>query len=204
VQAPTNVHEDRACFQRFIEGDDAAFLMLFKKYNQRLYVYALKIVEDADQASDIVQEMWERIVMMRTAPQEVGNPGGLFLRVTRNLCIDHLRARRPLLPLEDIEESAQFTYTTHEPSELEELALESLNKLSFEYREVLVLNLYCGYRFDEIAAMTGKTPDAVWARASRARAQLRKMVAAAIGQEEPTNQKITSKPRQVRTERKRS
>jgi RNA polymerase sigma-70 factor (ECF subfamily) len=204
VQAPTNVHEDRECFQRFIDGDDAGFLVLFKKYNQRLYVYALKILEDAEQAGDIVQEMWERIVMMRTAPQEVSNPGGLFLRVARNLCIDHLRARRPLLPLEDIEESAQFTYTPQEPSELEELALESLNKLSFEYREVLVLNLYCGYRFDEIAAMTGKTPDAVWARASRARAQLRKMVASALGQEEPITQKTTSKPRQVRIERKRS
>jgi DNA-directed RNA polymerase specialized sigma24 family protein len=85
---------------------------------------------------------------------------------------------------------------------LEELALASLEKLSFEYREVLVLNLYCGYRFDEIAAMTGKTPDAIWARASRARAQLRKMVASAINQEETTMQKVSPKPSQARIERK--
>jgi RNA polymerase sigma-70 factor (ECF subfamily) len=157
---------------------------------------------EAEHANDILQEMWERIVQMRTSPQEVGNPGGLFLRVVRNLCIDHMRARRLLIPIEDVEDSAQFVYTPHEPSELEELALESLNKLSFEYREVLVLNLYCGYRFDEIAAMTGKTPDAVWARASRARAQLRKMVASAIDREESTMPIASPKPSQARIERK--
>lgn len=202
VHSPTNVQEDREYFQRFIEGDDVAFHALFKKYNQRLYLYALKILGNEEQAHDILQEMWERIIMMRTAPQEVQNPGGLFLRVTRNLCIDHLRARRPLLPLDEVEETAQFVYTPHEPSELEELALESLNKLSFEYREVLVLNLYCGYRFDEIAAMTGKTPDAIWARASRARAQLRKMVAAAIDVEDGTTR--TSAPMRNRTRLERN
>jgi RNA polymerase sigma factor (sigma-70 family) len=202
VHAPTNVQDDRECFRRFIDGDDAAFLALFKKYNQRLHLYALKIMGEIEQANDILQEMWERIVQMRTAPQEVGNPGGLFLRVVRNLCIDHLRSRRSLVPIEDVEDSAQFVYTPHEPSELEELALESLNKLSFEYREVLVLNLYCGYRFDEIAVMTGKTPDAIWARASRARAQLRKMVASAINQDESTMQTTSPKPSQARIERK--
>jgi RNA polymerase sigma-70 factor (ECF subfamily) len=202
VHHPTNVQEDRDFFQRFIEGDDAAFLALYNKYNQRLYVYALKIMGEAENANDIVQEMWERVVMMRTAPQEVANPGGLFLRMARNLCIDHLRSRRPSIALEEADESPQFVYTPHEPSELEELALESLNKLSFEYREVLVLNLYCGYRFDEIAVMTGKTPDAIWARASRARAQLRKMVAAAIGEEESPMQVASPKPSQARIERK--
>jgi DNA-directed RNA polymerase specialized sigma24 family protein len=60
------------------------------------------------------------------------------------------------------------------------MVLASLDELSFDHREVLILNIYCGYRFDEIAAMMGKSPDAIWARASRARAQLRKAVRAMI------------------------
>jgi len=36
--------------------------------------------------------------------------------------------------------------------------------------------MYCGYRFDEIAEMLKISPNAVWTRASRARAQLREII----------------------------
>ena len=67
---------------------------------------------------------------------------------------------------------------SEERSDLEEKLVAALDSLPFETREILVLNAYCGYRFDEIATMLDKSPDAVWARASRARAQLRRMVLA--------------------------
>jgi DNA-directed RNA polymerase specialized sigma24 family protein len=71
---------------------------------------------------------------------------------------------------------------------MEELALTALDALPFETREILVLNLYAGYRFDEIAAMLGKSPDAIWARASRGRAQLRTIIAEQIASErKPTS-----------------
>lgn len=177
---------DAVSFQRFLDGENDAFLALFRKYNQRLFVYCLKILGNREQAEDTTQEMWERIIQLRRAPQQVRNPGGLFLRVARNLCIDHLRARRPTVPLEDLNEEALTGLAPREPTEREEVALMMLDKLPFEYREVLILNLYCGYRFDEIAAMTGKTPDAIWARASRARAQLRTMVSTAFGRDANT------------------
>lgn len=176
-------NDDAVLFRRFLDGEDPAFRALFQKYNQRLYVYCLKIVGGHQQAEDVTQEMWERVIGLRRNPQSVENPGGLFLRMARNLCIDHLRSVRPVVPIEEIEDTPRMLEQSHEPSEPEELALAMLEKLSYEYREVLILNLYCGYRFDEIAAMMGKTPDAIWARASRARAQLRRMVAAAIAPE---------------------
>lgn len=200
MSLPVTCNDDAIEFQRFLDGDDDAFLRLYKKYNHRLFVYCLKIVGSQEQAEDISQEMWERVIQLRNDPQPVHNPGGLFLRIIRNLCIDHLRARRPAIPLDEVDESAYFVYTPHEPSELEELALSALDKLSYEYREVLVLNLYCGYRFDEIAAMTGKTPDAIWARASRARVQLRKMVAALIDPQDTSIQLPTPKRSQSKTE----
>jgi DNA-directed RNA polymerase specialized sigma24 family protein len=59
---------------------------------------------------------------------------------------------------------------------MEELAVAALQELPFNHREVLVLNIYCGYSFEEIATMLGKSPEAIWTRASRARSQLRKLI----------------------------
>jgi DNA-directed RNA polymerase specialized sigma24 family protein len=65
-------------------------------------------------------------------------------------------------------------------TEMEELVNSSLDTLKFEDKELLVLNMYCGYRFDEIANMMGMSPNAIWTRASRARAQLRDRVKSMI------------------------
>ncbi|HVZ40419.1 MAG TPA: RNA polymerase sigma factor [Candidatus Kapabacteria bacterium] len=192
--------DDAALFGRFLDGENEAFVSLFRKYNQRLFVYCVKIVGDAQLAQDMTQEMWERVIGMRESPQQVRNPGGLFLRIARNLCIDHIRKQRPMVPLEDVGNIEMVMDARSAPSELEELALAMLDRLQFEYREVLILNLYCGYRFDEIAAMTGKTPDAIWARASRARAHLRKLVAAAIDAPPPSQPLAGKRPSRSRTE----
>lgn len=172
-----NASDDLDLFNRFLTGEDEAFTMLFRKHNQRLYTYCLKIMGDAGSAEDVTQEMWEKVIGLRLKPQEVRSPLGLFFRMARNLCMDHLRRSRRLVPLDDPEEQMPADESQTALTELEEIAVASLDKLSMDYREVLVLNLYCGYRFDEIAVMMGKSPDAVWAQASRARMQLRKIVA---------------------------
>jgi len=177
VSRSTDAGDDAALFRRFLAGEDEAFHALFKRHNERLLVYCRKIVDDAGSAEDVTQEMWERVIALRARPQEVRNPVGFLLMVARNLCLDHLKKNRRLVPLSDLDESHHLQQKHPDLTELEEIAVASLDALSFEHREVLVLNLYSGYRFDEIAAMIGKTPDAVWAMASRARAQLRKIVA---------------------------
>jgi RNA polymerase sigma factor (sigma-70 family) len=70
-----------------------------------------------------------------------------------------------------------------EQSQLEELVIQSLPKLTFEFREILVLTAYCGYEYTEIAEMLGKSIDAVRMRTSRARAQLRTILLEAMNDE---------------------
>jgi RNA polymerase sigma-70 factor (ECF subfamily) len=175
---------DTALLERFVAGDDRAFLELYRRHNPRLLLYAMKILGDRPRAEDVTQESWERLIALRGSTQQLRNPMGFLLRVARNLCIDALRARRYHTALDELHESAHPSIAPEAMSELESLALESLEQLPFEQREVLVLNYYCGYRFEEIATMLGKTPDAIWARASRGRARLRQIVTDAIAEEE--------------------
>lgn len=182
---------DSQLFDQFLAGDDRAFAELFDRHHHRMYLYCLKLVGSSDQAEDIVQEVWERVIRMRSNPQHVLNPTGFLLRITRNLSLNHLRDTKKLTPIDDVQEHKLPTVQMREKSELEELVVICLQKLPLEMREVLILYTYSGYRFDEIAEMMGKSVDAVRMRASRARAQLRTMILA-MTEQSPTAQSPTA------------
>lgn len=168
--------KEAVLFQRFLQGDDTAAIKLFQMYNSRLFVYCSKILGDPNQAEDIVQAVWERVIKMRANPQEVSNPTGFLFRIARNLSINHIKVRSRTVPLETLDELSHPATAMPGSSDVEELILSSLDALKFEDRELLVLHTYCGYKLEEVADMLGISSNAVWTRASRARARLRAVV----------------------------
>ena len=176
---------DVECFARFLEGDDRGLVELFQRHNHRLYVYCFQFVQNSQQAEDITQEIWKRLVELRTQGKgRSENPLGLILRIARNLCVDALRRERHHLLIDDLPEEAHPVENIPELSEMEELVIQALRHLPEAQREVLVLNAYSGYRFDEIALMLGEPVGAVRTRAWRARTHLGRMIATLIGMEE--------------------
>ncbi len=71
--------------------------------------------------------------------------------------------------------------------------MAALEHLPLPQREVLILNAYSGYRFDEIAEMLGEPVGAIRTRAWRARVQLGRVVSALIELDE--NREGTDLPR---------
>lgn len=165
---------DAQLLERFIAGDDAAFVELFDAHNHRLYLYCVNIVKDAQAAEDITQEMWERVLRLRVEPKAIRNPAGFFVTIARNLSLNHVRDRRKLDALDG--EHEHLASPHRERTAEEEMVRHALDRLSFDYREVLILSVYSDYSFEEIAGMLGTTRLAVWKRASRARARLGALV----------------------------
>ncbi len=176
-EAISSMAGDGVLFEQFLCGDDDAFLALFRRHNSRVFTYCLKIVGRREQAEDITQETWERVIALRQKSDVIRSPIGFLLRVARNLCLDHLKVRKQHITIDKLSEASHPQQPAGEPSALEEIVLTALHCLPFKYREVLILHTYCGYQFEEIAEMLGKSPEAIWARASRARAELRTKVA---------------------------
>jgi RNA polymerase sigma-70 factor (ECF subfamily) len=164
---------DAALLERYIAGDDAAFAELFDRNHHRLYLYCLKIVGDDQQAEDLMQEAWEKVIKLRLKPQRIDNPVGFLVTITRNLCFNHVKQHRRRTFLNTFLDRSETTVAAHEHSDLAEHMRAALERLTLEYREVLVLHTYCDYDYDEIATMLGMTVTAIRMRASRARAQLR-------------------------------
>ncbi len=181
---------DAELFTRFLEGDDVALVEMFDRHNHRLYLYCLQFSRNEQQAEDLTQEMWERVIRLRSNERTtVQNPLGLMLTIARNLCLDNIRRERRHADLDEISEASHPVAHVPELSHMEELVILALPHLPDAQREVLVLHAYSGYRFDEIAEMLGEPVGAVRTRAWRARAHLGRIISVMIGLDDDNNQK---------------
>lgn len=191
--ARKNIHDDVTLFMRFLDGDDSAFMELFHRHTPRLYVYCLKIVGDEEIANDILQDVWERLARFRSQGKEApGSPLGLLIRITRNLCLNHKRDRRPSLPLEAIADWKAERTRHNEMTEMEEAVIVALERLPVPQRELLILHAYSGYTYEEIAEMMEESVGAVRTRAWRARVKLGRIIAALIDMAEESDDATTN------------
>jgi RNA polymerase sigma-70 factor, ECF subfamily len=171
-------------FHAFLAGDNAAFAELYREANPRLSAYCHKL--NPGHAEDLMQELWERVIAMRNSHSSargggwgVVSPLAFLFRMLQNLAIDEHRRRKNEISLEDevMDGTSRLPLTEfEEATEIECIILEALEKLPPGDREVLVLNIYSGYNYGEIAEMLGASTEAIWQRASRARSKLRAIV----------------------------
>jgi RNA polymerase sigma-70 factor (ECF subfamily) len=168
---------DHQLFTRFFAGEDAVLMELFDRHTHRLYLFCLKFLGDRAGAEDLIQDIWEKMIRMRAEGKPVpDNPVGYMITMVRNMSLNRIRDQRPHASLEEIAELEHPSASVAELSYNEELVVAALPFLPDAYREVLVLNAYSGYRFDEIAEMFGEPVGAIRTRAWRARAQLARII----------------------------
>ena len=60
----------------------------------KLYRFALRMVENTAEAEDVVQEVFSKLWRTRKRWEEIDNLEAWSMRITRNLALDHLRTRR--------------------------------------------------------------------------------------------------------------
>lgn len=171
--------DDARLFAEFLSGNDTSFEVFFERHSERLYLYCARLLGSGEQAHDIVGSMWEQVIGIRGSDKTIDNPLGFCLTIARNLCFNHMKRRKRQMPFDE-RARAQFDAAGAESSggrsELEDMVLEELARLPMKFREVLVLNVYSEYSFDEIGEMLDISVAAAWKRASRGRKHLRDAV----------------------------
>jgi RNA polymerase sigma-70 factor (ECF subfamily) len=178
VQPLGSQSHDAQLLSQALAGDDVALRELYARYNSRLSVYAAKMLAVREEATDIAHDVWTRLIEQRSNPPLVNHAAGYLFTIARNLCLDKLRARRSTLDIDALRDDEHPVAASGERSHLEDIVLYALEQLSSDDRELLVMHTYLGYGYDEIAVMQSKSPEAVWTKASRARAKLRDLVRA--------------------------
>ena len=173
TQARRAGESEEALLAAHLRGDDRAFTLLFERHNERLYLYCARMLGDAARAEDVTQELWERIIRLRARPTRIERPLGFLLTIARNLCLNAIK-REAAARRHAVENARTDAMETR--SEMEEIVVDALAAVPMKLREVLILQVYSGYDFEEIGAMLGISTAAAWKRASRGREQLRVIV----------------------------
>ncbi|QLC23955.1 RNA polymerase sigma factor [Parasphingopyxis algicola] len=92
---------DRALMARVRDGDSVAFSALVELHSAPIYRVAYRMLGDGHEAEDIVQDVFTRL--WTHAPQWKPSGAGLgawLHRVGVNLCLDRLRKRKRIAPVE--------------------------------------------------------------------------------------------------------
>jgi|JI10StandDraft_1071094.scaffolds.fasta_scaffold969332_2 RNA polymerase sigma-70 factor (ECF subfamily) len=145
---------------------------------KELYAFALRLSRSREAAEDLVQEAFARVLAHSGPPPLEIRP--YLFRTLRNLFVDSLRSRKNLDPMQVPSELPEVP--TPEQVLLESMLSEwlesALMSLELPLREALWLREVDGFTYAEIAEITDSPVNTVRSRLSRARTQLKDLIAA--------------------------
>jgi RNA polymerase sigma-70 factor, ECF subfamily len=144
---------------------------LFHGCEVRLGRFLAQMVGDRGLAEDLLQDSFTEAFRCRDQLGRIENPEAWLFGIARNRALAALRKRRRF------RSAFERLVPRSEPSErddLELLALRDLLERTLEPddRALLILRYLHGFDAVELAAMTGRTPEAIRQRLARARARV--------------------------------
>lgn len=164
------------------DGSEHAFRCLFEQERERLHRFVLKMVEDEDEAENIVQETFTEAYRQIGDFREEAKISTWLFSIARHLAYGHLRTAKRHNYLEhqkieflDAEKGGTQTDTQDavEQSERKEIVHDALQELPEHYRRVVQLRELEEKSTAETADQLDLTEVNVRVRLHRARKQLR-------------------------------
>lgn len=136
---------------------------------------ASRIVPNADDAEDAVQEALLRLWCRREQLGEVDNTKGYAVQLTKNICIDKLRSDRRQEPIEASVVFVQSETPYHEMERKDQAALirTLIDRLPPLQQLIIRMRDIEAYELTEIAEITGTKVTSVTMNLSRARKKVR-------------------------------
>lgn len=185
---------DEALMNSYCAGDDAAYEILYRRYEKPLLNFIYQIVFDAEVAKEIFQEAFLRVALHKKRYK----PRALFktwlFKITTNLCRDRLRRQKHRSHLslnnkiiiddedevelhETVKDDALLPDEQVERTEMRMTVRHAIALLSTEQRLVVSLKWYHGMKLKEIAEVMNCPLGTVKSHDYRANQQLRKLLA---------------------------
>jgi RNA polymerase sigma factor (sigma-70 family) len=165
-----------------VRRDPEALDAVFREYGPMIYRTARAVTGSPEDAEDIVQTVFLRLVRGEYTASLQGNPRAYLHQAAVNLSLDVLRRRRRRTFIHDVEQLAVLAPATN-PEKLEHQQLDAaLAELEPEAVHILTLRYVHGYTDTEIAGLLGTSRGAIALRFFRVRRRLKKFLAAPRGE----------------------
>lgn len=170
--------DEMSLIKRAQQGDMPAFNELIKPYIKPAYNIALKYLKNKEDAQDISQEAFVKV--MKSIHAFKGNSAfsTWLYRIVVNLCHDfYAKSKKRAEALENL--SFHYSESDEEMSEQKDKSQaihEVLQDMDEEKRSILILRDVQGFRYDEIADILNIPIGSVKSKISRAREQFKQIV----------------------------
>ncbi len=168
--------DEAALVAKVASGDGVAFRLLTDRHLKTVVAIARRMLRDDAEAEDVAQETFLRL-WRSGGSLDVGHAGvrPWLRRVVSNLCIDRVRGRAKLTPVDELpevpEEARQLA--AMESEEMKQRVDGALKKLPDRQRLALTLFHYEGMSQIEVGNVMGISDEAVESLLGRARRQLK-------------------------------
>ena len=153
--------EDKELVKLLRDGDMTAFDVVYRKYNRRVFQFAISILKKQEDAEEIVQEVFFKVWEKRDTLSEHLSFKSFLFTITYNTSITLIRKK--------IKESRYVEYlhkiqvqpdmdgpgTDIEYKELKKKVEETIDKLPKRQREIYLLSREEGLSYREIASQLG-------------------------------------------------
>jgi RNA polymerase sigma-70 factor, ECF subfamily len=173
---------------RCLDGEEAAWEELVRVHTRQVYGLCYRFTGSGSEAQDLTQEVFLRVFKtIKTFRSTEGSFATWLSRVARNLLIDHYRRTRQERVTDSIEEqlprleeegasaSARPDYAVA-GREASEILQATLQKLSPDLREAVVLRDLQEMEYREIAQVLAIPEGTVKSRINRGRAELGRLL----------------------------
>jgi RNA polymerase sigma-70 factor (ECF subfamily) len=148
--------EDADLIQQAARGGVEAYNLLVSRWEKRVYNYLLRITGNREDALDLAQDVFLKAYQNLRKLDDPGRFAPWLYRIAHNEAYSMFRKRRPETDVEEVKPEATGTGITVGgssvfPIELSLAVSSALGRLSPEQRESVVLKIYQGFKFEEMA-----------------------------------------------------
>jgi RNA polymerase sigma-70 factor (ECF subfamily) len=171
--------EDSELLDKLATGDEVAFRMLVERHIDRAYAIALRIVGNAADAEDVVQDSMLKIWSHRGRWQHGRAKFSTWLyRVISNRCIDLRRKPRTenVEAVPEVADNQPGAVELIERRELNDMLELAMQRLPEQQRVAVILSYHENMSNGEIAQVMDTTVAAVESLLKRGRQQLRQLL----------------------------
>jgi RNA polymerase sigma-70 factor (ECF subfamily) len=179
--------DDQRLIAEVLAGRSAAFEELVRRYQDRLFNVASRVVDNADDAADVVQDVFVSAYQSLAGFKGESEFFTWLYRIAFNTAISFKRRKKAAVSLdgrggsdpgiEPLDRSLDAAPDAGlERTEDERVLADAIAKLSPEHRSVLVLKDIDGLKYEEIAETMGVPIGTVRSRLHRARLELRTLL----------------------------
>lgn len=169
------------------EGDAAALSELLTQLHPKLYYTALKLTGSPADAEDLTQDACLQLLRALPGLQDPQAVLGWAMTITRNLCFNHLKHKKPYLFQDETDAGAAQDDPSEDPTGARpdlymdmlakrEIILGMIDTLPEAQRLTVYLYYYSGHSVQEIAQLMEVSEGTVKSRLAAARSKLKLQV----------------------------